>query len=537
LLGIMPPGAPSRGAEESTVVRSTGSESATPRESITAIAVLAAGYVVLWAVLAGLPFQDVPNHVARAIVIGDLLFDGGIRFGEHFTFAWQAVPYVLGDVLMLPLARLLPADVAGRALVVLEWVSLPLAVAFLLHAWRAPASTRAIAVLFSLYLATDLFFVLGFANFRLAVALVLAAFAAWNLALRTGAPAWWLAYLSLAIAGYLMHLAAIVFLAAAVGIVSLLRLVERRESFARLLLAGLPVLGLLAWHVLAQEPAAPAPSLQPSTTAKALRLAAPLIRFRDGLEIAVFLLFAGAVLAAALAIARRASEAVERELAALATAFVGLYFVLPEAQGAIWAIDTRALSFGWLWGALLAAYAAPRLGWTRGLFAVGSVVALVNVLYLGQRLAPIDAFMRDYRAELAALPRGVTALPITTGPKRGFTNPTAHAALFATIDRDAIVPYTFSGDVGMPMRYFRFRDRPAAPWQFWYQFGMPPEGGAQTIGAYSYLLVEQPVDWRRLPVSGRVVSANAAVAIVVPRAAPPHDDRTRLRAVGIADDR
>jgi hypothetical protein len=533
----MPAGAPTRGAEERIALRTAGTTSWAARESTLLVAVLVAAYAALWTALAGLPFQDVPNHVARAIVIGDLLFDGGRRFGEHFTFTWQAVPYVLGDLLLLPLARWLPADVAGRVLVALEWASLPLAVAYLLHAWRAPAATRTIAVLFSLYLATDLFFVLGFANFRLGVALVLAALAAWEFAVRTRAPAWWLLYVALVVAGYLMHLAALVFLAAAVGIVSLLRLLERRESFARLLLAGLPVLGLLAWHVLAQEPVNPAPAVQPSATAKALRLASPLVRFRDGLEVAVFLLFAGAVLAAALALTRRAADAVERELAALAVTFVLLYFVLPEAQGAIWAIDNRALSFAWLWGALLAAYAAPRLGWTRTLVVVASVVALVNVLYLSQRLAPIDAFMRDYRAELAELPRGATVLPVTTRPKRGFTNQTAHAALFATIDRDAIVPYIFSGDVGMPMQYFRFRDRPAAPWQFWYQFAMPPEGGAAAIGAYSYLLVEQPVDWRRLPVSGRVLSRNAAVAIVMPQAAASRGDRGDSRSTGVSDDR
>ena len=67
--------------------------------------------------LAGLPFQDVPNHVARAVVIGDLLFDGGRRFGAHFTFDWQLVPYILGDLLLLPFARWLPPDVAGRVLV------------------------------------------------------------------------------------------------------------------------------------------------------------------------------------------------------------------------------------------------------------------------------------------------------------------------------------------------------------------------------------------------------------------------------------
>jgi hypothetical protein len=127
--------------------------------------------------------------------------------------------------------------------------------------------------------------------------------------------------------------------------------------------------------------------------------------------------------------------------------------------------------------------------------------------------------MREYRALAAQVPRGAVVLPIVTQPKRGYTNPTAHAASFATVDRDAIVPYTFSGDVGMPMKYFRFRHRPDAPWQFWYQAGFPPEGGADVLARYAYLLVELPADWQRIPVTGRIVHRNEAAALLETRAA------------------
>jgi hypothetical protein len=486
-----------------------------------ALFVLAAAYLVLWAALAGLPFQDVPNHVARAVVIGDLLFDGGRRFGEHFTFDWQAVPYILGDLLMLPFARWLPADVAGRVLVVLEWVSLPAAVAFLLYAWRAPRATWLIGLALSLYLATDLFFVLGFAAFRLAIALVLASLAAWELASRTGMVRWWLGYFALAGLGYLTHLSALVFLVAAVGILSALRLVERREQLGRLLLAGLPLLLLLAWHLLGREPLNAAPPLQPSAELKLLRLAAPLARFGQGAvgDVALLVVFAAMVTVVALAAARRGATVVERELAVLTVAFLGIYFVLPEEQGLIWAIDSRALTLVWLWLALLAAFAAPRIGWTRPLAVAALGIAAANVAVLAAHLLPEDRAMREYRELAAHVPYGAVVLPVTTRPKRGFTNPTAHAASFAMLDRDAIVPYTFSGDVGMPMTYFRFRHRPEAPPQFWYQTGWAPEKVRDTMSGYRYLLVELPADWSRIPVSGRVTDRNGTAALVETRAA------------------
>jgi hypothetical protein len=163
---------------------------------------------------------------------------------------------------------------------------------------------------------------------------------------------------------------------------------------------------------------------------------------------------------------------------------------------------------------VLAAYVAPRLGYGRALAGAALAVAAANVGLMAVRLVPEDAVMREYRALAAEVPRGATVLPVVTRPKLGYTNPTAHAASFATIDRDAVVPYTFSGDVGMPMKYFRFRARPDAPWQFWYQAGYPPDGGCATLARYPYLLVELPVEWGRIPVRGVVVQRNGAVALV-----------------------
>jgi hypothetical protein len=516
-----------RTARRPILQRADELEARIPRGALAGLAALAAGYLVLFAALSGLPYQDIPNHLARAIVIGDLVFDGGRRFGEQFVFTWAAVPYVLGDLLLLPLVRILPADVAGRAWVILEWLSLPLGVLALARAWRWPKSSTVLALAFSLYLATDVFFTMGFANFRMGLGLMLAALAGWEEGLATGRARAWAAYAACAAGAYLMHLAALAFLVAAVGVVSALRLLERRERFVRLAAAGLPIVLLLAWHVLAREPADPSPALQPSAWGKLIRLGSSQMRWRDAPDTLLFLGFALPVAAAALLVARGPRSDRARELAALSGAFLGLYFVMPEAKGALWAIDNRALSLAWLFLALLAAEAAPRRGWTAPLAAGAFAIAGANLVLLAARLVPDDRYMRDYRALLVAVPRGAVVLPVLTQPKRGYTNTVAHASSFATIDRDAVVPYTFSGDVGMPMHYFRFRHRPPAPPQFWYQAGYAPPGGARALDRFPYLLVDLPADWTRIPVDGRVVARNRAVALL--------ETRTALASAGRGD--
>lgn len=474
---------------------------------------VALGHLLLWAALDAMPFQDLPNHVARAVVIGDLVFDGGARFGQWFRFEWQAIPYVLGDALLVPLVRLLPADVAARVWTALAWVALPAALYVLLRTWRCPPFVIATSLVLALYLATDTFFVLGFANFRLAVALVLLGVAAWErLQAAPDRAGRWAAFLAAALAGYLMHLSALVFLIAAVGTLGALRLAGRRARLFPLLAAGVPLLLLFAWHVLVREPPDPALDVYPDAGRKLLRLASSLVRFRTPLEIAVFLGFSVA-LALPILLAARRIPARAVELLALAVAFFAVYLVLPEQKGAVWSVDNRSLALAWLWLAVAAATAAD-VGRFRGAFAAATVaVAAVNLAVLAVSLLPANAKMREFRALAREVPRGAVLLPVLTLPRHGGTNPFVHAACFATLEADAVNPYLFSGDENLPMRYFRFRHRPRAPWPFWYQYDLPPRSWHGIAEEYDYLFVSLPADWSRIPLRAEIVAENGTAAL------------------------
>src|SRR3569833_385448 len=64
-------------------------------------------YAVLFMQLTSFPFQDYPNHLARAAILADLVFHGGQRFGDLFAAHFALAPYILHDALLTSLIALL----------------------------------------------------------------------------------------------------------------------------------------------------------------------------------------------------------------------------------------------------------------------------------------------------------------------------------------------------------------------------------------------------------------------------------------------
>jgi hypothetical protein len=209
------------------------------------------------------------------------------------------------------------------------------------------------------------------------------------------------------------------------------------------------------------------------------------------------------------------------EALALAVAFAAVYLVLPEIKGKVWGVDIRALPFLWLFTAFAT---VQRLGapGARRLALVVVALALVELVALGTTLAPDNATMRRYREVAEHVPPGSRVLAVITRPRRGVVSPTAHAGSFAMIYADAVVPYTFTGNLDAPMPYFNFRMRPPPfPWQWWYLNHEPAVPPTRLVTGYDYLLIQLPVDWSRLPVTMDVVRGNDAVVLARVRRGPP----------------
>jgi hypothetical protein len=486
------------------------------------VVVVALSYAAtLWS-FDGLPYQDVPNHLSRAVAIADLLFHGGREYGGTFTFEWQFVPYVLGDAFHAATVELLSPSVAARTWVVLSVLALPAATWLLMREWGADAAVRALAAACALFLSADWFLRLGFLNFKYALALTLLAVAAWERLVSRPSVRRALAYGALVVAGYLTHLSALVFVVVIVGTLSLLRVIGDVRALPRYAVVGLPLLALLGWHLLFRGSAEVGESVQPALATKLLRVGGVLAPTRDPLDVGIALAFIVTIAVPLAAGLRRVRDwpVGAREGLAVAVAFGGVYLVLPETKGLVWGVDIRALPLAWLFVCCTVVAILPRPALVRATCAVAAIAA-VQLASLGTTLAADDALMKQYREVAARVPTGATVLAVVSRPRRGGVSPTAHAASFATIDARAVLPYTFTGDTGAPVPYFNFRARlPPYPWQWWYLNRDPPYPAARLFTGYDYLLVQQPVDWRRIPRVYDVVDRNSAVVLAKVRPTP-----------------
>lgn len=484
-------------------------------------ALLALGYLALLWSLDALPLGDLPNHLTRAAIISDLLFDGGHRFGQAYRLELRAVPYVLGDLALAALVRGFGPWSAGRIWACLVAASLPAAVVVYLRSAGYRGRSVLLGGVLSLYLATDWFFVNGLGHYRLAVAITLLALAAWERVLGGGRDRFpwppFTACSALLAIGYLVHLSVLLFGAVTLALTAALALRRGDASVARAASFAGPVGALALWqaHVSGANPGGEHLLLL-SPARKVLAAASPFLRYGLGSELPLLggFLLAGALLAAGWRRAR-ADRRVEAG-AALCLASLALYAALPHSRGAVAYVDVRALPFAALF-ALFGALAVSEHGARppRLAAALAIAVAAANLGVLAAHLRPANAEMRAYRELAARIPPGALVLPIATRPLDGRSNPFLHAGTLATLEAGAITPYLFQGGV---TPYFRaLRPRPPAPSEFWYQGGEPPAGLLRVATAYDYCLLMTPFDPGRVPLPAREVARNGTAALLALR--------------------
>jgi hypothetical protein len=92
--------------------------------------VIGAAYLAFLMRLTSFPQQDYPNHVARGVVMADLLFQHGARFGDGFALQWMAVPYILGDLVLASCVHLFGTTAGAAVFSALVLLSLPVITVF-----------------------------------------------------------------------------------------------------------------------------------------------------------------------------------------------------------------------------------------------------------------------------------------------------------------------------------------------------------------------------------------------------------------------
>lgn len=532
-----------------------------------AVALLGAGYLVLIARLTSFPFEDFPAHLARAQVLGDLLFHHGAQWGGIFAFHFQPVPYLLHDLILTTLVAALGTAAGGVAFNALVVLSLPCALLYYMHVNRLSSQARPLVILVSLYLATDWFFLVGFAAFRLAIALLIVCIALADALRERWSPRLYGVYLAVLLVGYLEHLTVPTFLAATLTVSACVRLVFGRTSARQELRLWLPVIALLAVYfgALAGPHHAASPDYYSfewgTLKSKITGLQDELFRYggRTNRPLTALLAFSLLWPVRRALFSRRLSAPAVLEQIALAVTFLGVYLVLPATYSGAAYVDVRALPMIVLFVlfAVLHLDAAARED-TRQTgsefagapaLAAAVVLAAVNLGYVGWHLEKDNAWMERFRAVVAQVPRGATVLPVFTYPRTSAV-PLMHAFAFVLLDRQGLSPYLFAGNLGDPMSYFTFVKHPYAPVEQWYRFEeiwdrgqtftfrtpggqsyswrfrydpdqhdwrpavLAPVSWGVVACTYPYIIATQPYDPAHIGVPTRIVTANSSAALL-----------------------
>ena len=445
-------------------------DSQLPVRALWSVTILiAAAYFLLWLWLSNLPFLDFPNHLARAVVMADALFDHGTRFAHAFTVNLSPSTYVLGDLVLASLVQAIGPSLAGPIWAASVFLSLPVSLAYLARSLSLSAVASATAFLIGCYLGSSWFFLAGFFSFQLAVtaSLVVAA----CLCRQCERPSWGrlAAIILVTVLGYFIHITTVLFVCVLCAVIVVAYPAPLRR---RLVATGVPLLiaaCLLIWGLLDPAAATHGGSDWGGIAGKVLRLASPLVRFTPRFEVLCAVPLA---LLAWLGLRHWRSLRGDGRAwlcAVMAAAFLAMYCVLPVSQGHGYDVDVRALAPMYMSIVLLLLLAVDR--GSRRLqstaWAAGLTLALLNLWCLQHELLPLDRAIGVYRALLQTVPKQSTLLPVSAAPNVGRHQAFLHAGSWATIDRGAVTPYLFSGSTGEAMSYFRYVRVPRAPSIFW----------------------------------------------------------------------
>ena len=136
---------------------------------------------VLWTEIP--PLLDYPNHLARLYLLSDGRAAEQLR--QYYAIDWQVVPNLAMDLLVPPLARLMPLSAAMKLFIILSFALIASGTALVHRACRDRWSIWPLFVFLFLY---NQIFLLGFLNYLFGLGLALIAFSLWiALASRAGA--------------------------------------------------------------------------------------------------------------------------------------------------------------------------------------------------------------------------------------------------------------------------------------------------------------------------------------------------------------
>lgn len=507
---------------------------ARPRPGVEEL-LLAVGLVVNLAVALAarhFPYQDAPNHLARYVLLERALAGAP---PADFQFAVVPTSYVAVDLLGALLVRAVGPAGALRALTVLALTLLPLGMYLLL---RAAAPARRGWALVGVLFGFSWYFLAGFLNYTLGIALALVWLAAWWPRRATRSRPARLLLAAGALGLFLVHLVAPLVLLVVLWVDWLLdaataagrrwhpRTLVRRPRLLTALAVTVPVMALYLWTEQAGAGIGSTPGVTEfrPPVEKVRALAAPFYAF-SLTQMAVM----GAGYAAALAgfvLANRGRLRLDAFVVA-AAAFVALFVVFPRTIPAAGDIDVR-----WLLPAYLLPFCmagAAERGRQRGALVALLAACLLHAGVVHRSAVAIDRELAAFDAVLAQLPAGSRVLPLVAdGRRHGRVSPYLHYAHWHTVARDGRVPALFSlvgtreGDLPYKhFAHFRARRQLYFPRNDWGTRDFSPLDWTRIAADYDFI-VQAGDDHRvRAYLSAHARPALRAGEVTLYRVAPP----------------
>jgi hypothetical protein len=383
------------------------------------------------------PLVDYPNHLARM----HLLAEGGDAF---YAVDWTALPNLAEDLIVPPLARLMPLDLAGKLFLVMIFALMAGGVVWLN---RAATGRWRLWPLLGFLLLYNRILLWGFLNYLFGVGVALCGTALW---LSLQGRDWRLRVLSsslTALACFFSHIAAFGFYTLTIlGVEALPASAELRDrrllALGRRIALAAPQFVIPLAFLLAVRSDAPEESIRyAGLWRKADLLFSVFDNYDHTLDIACFALFLGLI--GGLAWTRRLGLVPRLGLAA--GLVFAAYLLLPSQTYGGSGADRRLPTAFFL---LLVAGSAPRLP-NRS---VGTAIGVVAAAVLLVRLGLIERVWREadqvYSADLVgidALPRGSRlAIAHPEGLFHVVPVPKVHLAVLAIPRREAFVPTLFA---------------------------------------------------------------------------------------------
>jgi hypothetical protein len=422
---------------------------------LAALLILAAALLVpIWSA-AFLPLLDYPNHLARSFVLAHLN-DPALTFGRFYRADWGAYPYLGMDASLAILDRLFPIETAGRAFLSLCAFALPAAAWFFL---RQVSPGEDVSALWTLLIAYNVFFLEGFLNFDLSIAVGFLALGLWLRWLAKQSVTRWVAALVTFTALYFTHLLGF----GVAGLVVVAYLAFDRRPLRDWAWSGALALPGVVFYLHSSRVGLGANKIVFHGFAEKLD---SLWMILHGYSPALDLISLAALGAWFLAAWWRNPEFRwnSRWLAVAAFVFI-LFWGIPWMWGEGSDLDIRVLPM--LFVVILAtARVGKRAKWLAAIPLLLFAARMVNVR---QHFIAVQPELAGLARSFDAVPRGALVLPIVEGDQDPIERPFTHFWAYGVIRRGWFSPYLMDAPGETPMRIIHDSYTPDGFWNHVYE--------------------------------------------------------------------